>query len=751
MKTASSNGDLPPKVQMKMENAFGQDFSNVNIHKDSKSATDVGALAYAQGNDVHFAPGQFKPNTQAGQELIGHELTHVVQQREGRVKPTTQAKGLPVNDDKGLEKEADDMGKMAAQGKFEETQYPNINEQNTLIQVKGHEKGCCCPGCSGTTQLSLKTPINNQIFQKKTVAQLRPANVVDHTFLGISVVGGVTRNLQTRLNNVQTELQSQYDALPDNNEKPANLQTYAGLNTIKGWQNRQGNHGTGNAVDVNYMNQPYIPTRTENNGRTVYGGEGSTRADPNIRALRQPATEVYDRAANFVRTDSTAAENADVNNRRHGETATMVYRRFKHASDSLKTYFSLAFNTNFDTVRRRPIRNPETASESDLLSEIPTTERKEEGIAIREITEFMNQPDWITLHPNTNLPARSQYFRILKDYEIVRKPMQRGAPSVRPNNTRNPALGFLHMPEHFVVAMMEQGNLSWGACEFSNGANGDIHHFDTGANRNHRLSPALPPEVPTPEPENTRTEVPTKDIPEEKNLKTSTQKGTVLFAKITDDKKGIQITYKGKTSIILANKKGLIRMPDGKGNFEGVTDFNLADILTNYSSNDVEKKEGDHFLNLKSAVGMLNAIGNFAQKYEDASIAMGDGSTRTGNSPRIFNTKPGAKRHATHYDGTAYDGRYLNAKGKSKKGGKIVDTNANYDFFKNHIEQGFNFIIIGSHKRFTALKDKLNKLKSIHKKLVAKQAKDHNDHFHIAIKKVSKKSSNFYKENAQKK
>ena len=139
MKTASSNGDLPAKVQMKMENAFGQDFSNVNIHKDSKSATDVGALAYAQGNDVHFAPGQFKPNTQAGQELIGHELTHVVQQREGRVKPTTQAKGMPVNDDKGLEKEADDMGKMAAQGKFENNgkalQKKTVNNNNQTVSA----------------------------------------------------------------------------------------------------------------------------------------------------------------------------------------------------------------------------------------------------------------------------------------------------------------------------------------------------------------------------------------------------------------------------------------------------------------------------------------------------------------------------------------------------------------------------------------------------------------------------------------
>ncbi len=114
-----SNG-LPGGVQSKMEGAMGADFSNVNIHKNSQSASDVGALAYAQGNDVHFAPGQYDPQSTAGQELIGHELAHVVQQREGRVQPTTQTKGLPVNDDKGLEAEADALGSKAAQMKMPE-------------------------------------------------------------------------------------------------------------------------------------------------------------------------------------------------------------------------------------------------------------------------------------------------------------------------------------------------------------------------------------------------------------------------------------------------------------------------------------------------------------------------------------------------------------------------------------------------------------------------------------------------------
>lgn len=112
-----SPNSLPGGVQSKMEGALGADFSSVNIHTNSNQATNIGAQAYTQGNDVHFAPGKFDPSSQGGQELIGHELTHVVQQRQGRVQPTEQlGNGMGVNADKGLEGEADKMGAMAAKG-----------------------------------------------------------------------------------------------------------------------------------------------------------------------------------------------------------------------------------------------------------------------------------------------------------------------------------------------------------------------------------------------------------------------------------------------------------------------------------------------------------------------------------------------------------------------------------------------------------------------------------------------------------
>lgn len=105
---------IPDTVKQRMEDSFGTDFSSVRVHPDSSKAPDVGALAYTQGTDIHFAPGQFKPDSSAGQQLLGHELTHVVQQAEGRVQPTTEIGGLAVNDDVSLEHEADVLGAKAA-------------------------------------------------------------------------------------------------------------------------------------------------------------------------------------------------------------------------------------------------------------------------------------------------------------------------------------------------------------------------------------------------------------------------------------------------------------------------------------------------------------------------------------------------------------------------------------------------------------------------------------------------------------
>lgn len=113
---ASGGGSpMAPEIRGRMERVFGADFSAVRIHHGEQAAA-LGALAYTQGTDIHFAPGQYDPSSPAGVELLGHELTHVVQQAHGRAQPRIQAKGVAIDDDPALEREADEMGARAARG-----------------------------------------------------------------------------------------------------------------------------------------------------------------------------------------------------------------------------------------------------------------------------------------------------------------------------------------------------------------------------------------------------------------------------------------------------------------------------------------------------------------------------------------------------------------------------------------------------------------------------------------------------------
>ncbi len=137
---ASSNDSLPDDVMTKMEGSFGTDFSDVSFLQNSSKATTIQAKAYTQGNDIHFAPGQFNPKTTQGQELIGHELAHVVQQRQGKVKTSaTQAK-FNINTDTTLETEADKLGARAARWNSSQTPTTSFSRTssppNTTVQRK---------------------------------------------------------------------------------------------------------------------------------------------------------------------------------------------------------------------------------------------------------------------------------------------------------------------------------------------------------------------------------------------------------------------------------------------------------------------------------------------------------------------------------------------------------------------------------------------------------------------------------------
>ena len=127
--TPPNNTGLPDGLKSGIEALSGISMDNVKVHYNSSQPAQLNALAYAQGRDIHVAPGQ--------KRCLPHEAWHLVQQAQGRVKPTMQMKGgVPVNDDEGLEQEADVMGAKA---------LANAAEVQGAPQEQAHLQGTFAP------------------------------------------------------------------------------------------------------------------------------------------------------------------------------------------------------------------------------------------------------------------------------------------------------------------------------------------------------------------------------------------------------------------------------------------------------------------------------------------------------------------------------------------------------------------------------------------------------------------------------
>ena len=100
-----NNTGLPDNLKAGVESLSGFSMDDVKVHYNSSQPATVQALAYTQGTDIYVAPGQ--------ERHLPHEAWHVAQQMAGRVAPTTEINGMPVNDNAALEHEADVMGAKA--------------------------------------------------------------------------------------------------------------------------------------------------------------------------------------------------------------------------------------------------------------------------------------------------------------------------------------------------------------------------------------------------------------------------------------------------------------------------------------------------------------------------------------------------------------------------------------------------------------------------------------------------------------
>jgi hypothetical protein len=133
LKEKPNNTGLPDQLKSGIETLGGISMDHVKVHYNSGKPSQLNAHAYAQGSDIHLAPGQ--------ERHLPHEAWHVVQQAKGRVKPTMQLKaGVPVNDDAGLEKEADVMGAKAhtlGQTPLQRKENPSGQKEQIVQMVSG--------------------------------------------------------------------------------------------------------------------------------------------------------------------------------------------------------------------------------------------------------------------------------------------------------------------------------------------------------------------------------------------------------------------------------------------------------------------------------------------------------------------------------------------------------------------------------------------------------------------------------------
>ncbi|WP_241900092.1 eCIS core domain-containing protein [Deinococcus sp. UR1] len=162
---------LPEAVRRHLEQGLNHDLSRVRIHDDAeadKLAKGVHAIAFTTGTDIFFRSGRFDPNTQSGLELLAHEVTHTVQQSQGRV-------GVGIDPDAELESEARIMGARLAQV---------MPSPKSLLPPVPHRDGPHAPGVyspaaalsraqSGAITTALHRPFQALGLQRQAVPTLQ--------------------------------------------------------------------------------------------------------------------------------------------------------------------------------------------------------------------------------------------------------------------------------------------------------------------------------------------------------------------------------------------------------------------------------------------------------------------------------------------------------------------------------------------------------------------------------------------------
>lgn len=200
----SNTTGLPNQLKSGIESLSGYSMDDVSVHYNSSKPAQLNAHAYAQGSQIHLASGQEKH--------LPHEAWHVVQQKQGRVQPTTKVGSVNVNDNASLEKEADVQGAKALQMKAD------------------------APGMLRYESISDNLPVQRRVIAD--MQQLR-AGIITELNAGEAAAGSHDDLLSSNAENV-SKLTALYTPIIGRHERAqgASLARAVGNNYREGWYDR---------------------------------------------------------------------------------------------------------------------------------------------------------------------------------------------------------------------------------------------------------------------------------------------------------------------------------------------------------------------------------------------------------------------------------------------------------------------------------------------------------------------------------
>lgn len=158
---------LPDSLKSGVESLSGMSMNDVRVHHNSNKPAQLQAHAYAKGTDIHVGPGQEKH--------LPHEAWHIVQQKQGKVAPTLQLKGnVKINDDVGLEREADVMGAKAAAATTGATRLREVSPTGESIQREVNDKSSATSTADDQKQEETATQISEAVAAPEDMVRTRP-------------------------------------------------------------------------------------------------------------------------------------------------------------------------------------------------------------------------------------------------------------------------------------------------------------------------------------------------------------------------------------------------------------------------------------------------------------------------------------------------------------------------------------------------------------------------------------------------